>query len=29
MAKSIKKLCKFSRHVDLSIFHINSKFFGG
>ena len=27
--KSIKKLCKFSRHVDLSIFHTNGKLFGG
>ena len=25
--KSIKKLCKFLRHVDLSIFHTNDKFF--
>ena len=28
-SKSIKKLCKFSRHVDLSIFHTNGKLFGG
>ena len=28
-AKSIKKLRKFSRHVDLSIFDTNGKFFGG
>lgn len=26
---SCSKLCKFSRHVDLGIFHTNGKFFGG